>query len=132
MGLWDWFWGRYGTEDDDWGGGPEPESDDPAVAQEPENDYSAAAPGPQYHLVILNDDTHSFDYVIRLFQDVFSIPLARSVALTCEIHSQGRAVVFTGSLDEVNNKRTQVIIYGPDTSVPNSVGPLSVVIEKTR
>jgi ATP-dependent Clp protease adaptor protein ClpS len=115
---------------DDWAGESEARDDAPAATVEPEVDYSAASPGPHYHLVLLNDETHSFNFVVRMFQDVFSMPLERSVALTLEIHSRGRGVAFRGSLDAVNHKRTQVLEYGPDPSLPYSEEPLGVAIEK--
>jgi ATP-dependent Clp protease adapter protein ClpS len=123
-------WLASGGEGDDWAG-ERARYDDVAGAAEPGGDYSATAPGPHYHLALLNDDTHSFAYVIKMLRDVFGIPANQGYALAREIHEQGRGVVFTGSLDEVNNKRTQVIEYGPDPWAPSkTVEPLGVVIEK--
>jgi ATP-dependent Clp protease adaptor protein ClpS len=106
------------------------ENDASAPRPGPETDYSAASLGPQYHLVLLNDDTHTFHYVVLMLRDVFNISPRRGFALASEIDKQGRAVVFTGSLDQVNYKRTQVVEYGPDRWARRSEGPLDVAIEK--
>jgi ATP-dependent Clp protease adaptor protein ClpS len=129
-------------EGDDWADEPEPGHDEsiakpavennvPAATEESAGDYSAASAGPQYHLVLLNDDTHTYQYVIEMLRDVFGIPATRGFVLASEIDKQGRAVVFTGSLEAVNTKRTQVLARGPDKwARSKSVGPLGVVIEK--
>jgi len=131
-------------EGDGWPDEPEPRPDEPAArpavgndvpaaAEGPEGDDSAASAGPQYHLVLLNDDTHTYQYVIELLRNVFGLPVARGFALASEIDKHGRAVVFTGSLEAVNNKRAQVLARGPDPwARSKSEGPLGVVIEKAR
>jgi ATP-dependent Clp protease adaptor protein ClpS len=111
-------------------GEPEAWYNKSAPAAEPEGDYSAAAPGPRYHLVILNDDTHSFLYVASMLQHVFDISPPKAHALTRVIDGQGRAVVFTGSLEEVNKKRIKVAGFGLDWLSRKAAGPLGVVIEK--
>jgi ATP-dependent Clp protease adaptor protein ClpS len=135
-------WLAFPVRGDDWSGEKEAWCDEStaqpevnnavtAAREESERDFSAAAPGPQYQLVLLNDEVHSFNYVVRVFQQVFGLPLTRSVALTCEIHSQGRAVVFRGSLDEVNHKRSKVMEFGPDQWAPTKTAePLGVLIER--
>src|SRR5262249_5278151 len=90
-----------------------------SLTPRPETDYAAAARGPPYHLVLLNDDAHSFQYVVLMLRDVFNIPPERGFLLASVIHSQGRAVVFTGSLEQVNHKRSQVTEYGPDEWSPS-------------
>jgi ATP-dependent Clp protease adaptor protein ClpS len=121
----------FPRRDDDWTGELETGYDDRAANPEPEVDYSAAATGPQYHLVLLNDDIHTYQYVITMLRDVFGIPTPRGYALAHQIDEQGRAVVFIGSLDRVNDKRKQVLEYGPDKwATSKTVQPLAVVIEK--
>ena len=50
---------------------------------------------PPYHVVILNDEEHTFDYVIELLTKLFGHPLKTAVDLTWRIHLTGRAVVYT-------------------------------------
>jgi ATP-dependent Clp protease adaptor protein ClpS len=122
-------WLGYGGEGNDWVG--ELQAGYDGSTAKPEVDYSAASPGPHYHLVLLNDDTHTYQYEILMLRDVFGIPTMRGFALARQIDEQGRAVVFTGSLDRVNDKRTQVLAYGPDQRARSkTVEPLGVVIEK--
>jgi ATP-dependent Clp protease adaptor protein ClpS len=68
----------------------------------------------RYDLVILNDDTHSFDYVVALLRDLFGISWDTGYGMTETIDWRGERVVFTGTWDEVTQKRAGIIGYGPD------------------
>jgi ATP-dependent Clp protease adaptor protein ClpS len=91
-----------------------------------------AAPGPKYSLIVLNDDTHTYDYVVRLLQEVLGVSAERATAFALAIDKTGRAVVFTGSLDEVTRKRDLILARGPDASEPRSTGPLGVDVVEQR
>lgn len=54
---------------------------------------------PPYHVVLLNDDDHSVDYVVRMMQALFGHPLAKGVEIAWEVHFRGRAVVATTNLE---------------------------------
>src|SRR5207248_5918501 len=60
---------------------------------------------PPYHVVILNDEEHTFDYVIELLTKLFAHPLATAKDLTWRIHTTGRAVVFTTHRELAELKR---------------------------
>src|SRR5262249_17514831 len=84
---------------------------------------------PPYHVVILNDEEHTFDYVIELLTKLFAHPLATAEALTWRIHTTGRAVVYTTHKEKAELKRGQVLAYGPDPRMSISKGPLGCYIE---
>jgi len=84
---------------------------------------------PPYHVIILNDEEHTFDYVIELLTKLFSHPLAAAKELTWRIHSTGRAVVYTTHKEKAELKREQVVAYGPDPRMSISKGPLGCYIE---
>jgi len=84
---------------------------------------------PPYHVVILNDEEHSFDYVIELLTKLFGHPLATAEELTLRIHHTGRAIVLTTHREKAELKREQVLAYGPDPRMSISKGPLGCYIE---
>ncbi len=84
---------------------------------------------PPYHVVILNDEEHTFDYVIELLTKLFAHPLATAEELTLRIHHAGRAVVLTTHREKAELKREQVLAYGPDPRMSISKGPLGCYIE---
>ena len=49
---------------------------------------------PPYNVVVLNDEDHTFEYVIEMLIKLFAHTLPRAKELTWEIHSRGRAIVL--------------------------------------
>lgn len=84
---------------------------------------------PPYHVVILNDEEHTFDYVIELLTKLFAHPRATAEELTLRIHQTGRAIVLTTHREKAELKRDQVLAYGPDPRMSISKGPLGCYIE---
>jgi ATP-dependent Clp protease adaptor protein ClpS len=82
-----------------------------------------------YHVIILNDEEHTFEYVIEMLQSVFALPYAAAVARTVEADATGSAIVLTTNLDEAEKKRDQVHAYGPDWRLPHSRGSVAALVE---
>jgi ATP-dependent Clp protease adaptor protein ClpS len=82
-----------------------------------------------YHVIILNDDEHTFDYVIEMLQAVFSFSYATAMAHTVEADSAGSSIVWTCGLEEAEKKRDQIHAYGPDWRMPNSRGSVAALVE---
>jgi len=84
---------------------------------------------PPYNVVILNDEEHTFDYVIDLLVKIFHHSLPTAQELTWRIHSSGRAIVYTTHREKAELKREQVLSWGPDPRMSISKGPLGCYIE---
>ena len=82
-----------------------------------------------YHVIILNDNEHTFDYVIEMLQAVFNLAYADAVARTIEADATGSAIVLTTNLEEAEQKRDQVHAYGPDWRMPESRGSVAALVE---
>jgi ATP-dependent Clp protease adaptor protein ClpS len=85
-----------------------------------------------YHVIILNDDEHTFDYVIEMLQAIFGMPYATALAHTTEADATGSSIVYTTSLEEAETKRDQIHAYGPDWRMPNSRGSVAALVEPAR
>jgi ATP-dependent Clp protease adaptor protein ClpS len=84
---------------------------------------------PPFNVVILNDEEHTFDYVIELLLKLFGHQLEAAVQLTWRIHLSGRAIVYTTHKEKAELKRDQVLAYGPDPRMTISKGSLGCYIE---
>jgi ATP-dependent Clp protease adaptor protein ClpS len=84
---------------------------------------------PPYNVIILNDEEHTFDYVIELLIKLFAHARPTAEALTLQIHHTGRAIVYTTHKEKAELKREQVLAYGPDPRMSISKGPLGCYIE---
>jgi ATP-dependent Clp protease adaptor protein ClpS len=87
---------------------------------------------PPYNVVILNDEEHTFPYVIELLIKLFRHPLPKAEELTLRIHLTGRAIVYTTHKELAELKRDQVIAYGPDPRMKTSKGPLRCYVEPAQ
>lgn len=84
---------------------------------------------PPYHVVVLNDEEHTFDYVIELLGKLFGHGRSVAEVLAWQIHNQGRGVVYTTHKERAELKREQVLAYGPDPRLPTSKCSLACYIE---
>ncbi len=84
---------------------------------------------PPYHVIVLNDETHTFEYVIELLTKLFGHSLLIAEKLTWQIHNSGRAIVLTTHKELAELKCEQVLGYGPDPRMSVSKGPLGCYIE---
>jgi ATP-dependent Clp protease adaptor protein ClpS len=82
-----------------------------------------------YHVIILNDEDHTIDYVVEMLQAVIKLSASAALACTMEADSSGSSIVYTGGLEEAENKRDLIHAYGPDWRMPHSRGPVSALVE---
>lgn len=85
---------------------------------------------PQYAVIVLNDDLHTYDYVIEALCRVCGHSPLSAYHLAKEVDENGRAIVWTGTLELAELKRDQLQGFGPDIYARQPVEfPLGVVIE---
>jgi len=82
-----------------------------------------------YHVIILNDEDHTFEYVIEMLQAIFGFPHATALAHTMEADATGSSIVLTTSLEEAEAKRDLIHAYGPDWRLPHSRGSVAALVE---
>jgi ATP-dependent Clp protease adaptor protein ClpS len=84
---------------------------------------------PLYNVVLLDDDLHTYDYVIEMLQKLFLLSKADALAQAIEVDTTGRTVVMTCELPEAEYARDQIRGYGPDPRMPESRGSMSAIVE---
>jgi ATP-dependent Clp protease adaptor protein ClpS len=84
---------------------------------------------PPYHVILLNDDDHTFEYVILMLQALFGHPVETGYQMAVEVHTKGRVIVDTTSRERAELKQEQIHAYGPDPRLPRCKGSMSAVIE---
>ncbi|MCX7700198.1 MAG: ATP-dependent Clp protease adaptor ClpS [Gemmataceae bacterium] len=82
-----------------------------------------------YNVILLNDDDHTFDYVIRMLKQLFGYPEEKGFLMALEVHETGRVIVCTTTLEHAELKRDQIHAFGPDPLLPRSKGSMSATIE---
>lgn len=84
---------------------------------------------PQYNVVLLNDDDHTYEYVIVMLLEIFAHPPQRGFAMAKKVDSEGRVIVLTTHKELAELKRDQIRGYGIDIRLATSRGSMGAVIE---
>ena len=84
---------------------------------------------PLYRVVLLDDNDHTYDYVIEMLQKIFIFSLDQAYRHAEEVDRAGRTVLITCELREAEWGRDQIHAYGPDWRLPRSQGSMSAVVE---
>jgi ATP-dependent Clp protease adaptor protein ClpS len=84
---------------------------------------------PPYHVILLNDDDHTYEYVIVMLQVLFGHPREKGYQMAKEVDTSGRVIVLTTSKEHAELKQEQIHAFGPDPLLPRSQGSMSAVIE---
>ena len=84
---------------------------------------------PPYHVILHDDDDHSFAYVIIMLKELFAHPEEKGFQLAKKVHLEGRVIVLTTSMELAELKRDQIHAYGPDPSIPRCAGSMTATIE---
>jgi ATP-dependent Clp protease adaptor protein ClpS len=84
---------------------------------------------PPYHVILLNDDDHSYQYVIEMLFDLFQHPVEKGFELARLVDTKGKAIVCTTSLERAELKQEQIHAYGPDPLIDRSAGSMTAVLE---
>ncbi len=85
--------------------------------------------GPQYNVVLLDDNVHTYDYVIEMLMDLFQYSKDKAFEKALTVDIIGRVVVYSSSKENALRKKDQIISYGPDWRIPRSNGSMSAIIE---
>ena len=113
--------GRQSCDSDTWMSGA-------VVTPELERE-SITAHEPLFHVVLLDDDAHTYDYVIEMLQKLFFFSFQQALDHASEVDEKGRTILMTVELVMAEFARDQVIAYGPDHRMENSKGSMSAIIE---
>jgi ATP-dependent Clp protease adaptor protein ClpS len=84
---------------------------------------------PPYHVILENDDYHSFEFVIEVLQKALACAQERAFQLTHEAHTSGRAVVWTGPKEVAEFKAEQIRTFHEIREGGRDLGPLGCTIE---
>jgi ATP-dependent Clp protease adaptor protein ClpS len=80
----------------------------------------------RYRLILLNDDEHSYQYVIEMLGEVLGLPERDGFRLAERIDRHGGATVLVGTLDEVAAAGRAILEYGPDPVIRHGPGSMRV------
>jgi ATP-dependent Clp protease adaptor protein ClpS len=84
---------------------------------------------PPYNVILLDDNDHSYAYVIHMLQKLFGHPIEKGYELAKEVDASGRAIVLTTTREHAELKRDQIHAFGKDDLIDGCKGSMSATIE---
>src|SRR5437879_12067498 len=68
---------------------------------------------PLYHVILLNDDDHTYDYVIEMLQKIFGFSESKAYSHAEEVDTKGTTILLRCELEQAERKRDLIHTYGP-------------------
>jgi ATP-dependent Clp protease adaptor protein ClpS len=84
---------------------------------------------PRYHVLLWNDDHHTYAYVMTMLQKLFGYPLEKGFQLAEQVHRKGKVIVLTTTREHAELKRDQILAFGKDGAVAECKGSMFSTIE---
>jgi len=84
---------------------------------------------PLYNVVLLDDNSHTYEYVIEMLIRLFCFSENGALAHAREVDITGRTIVITCELPQAEFAREQIQNYGADWRIPESKGSMRAIVE---
>lgn len=84
---------------------------------------------PPYHVILWNDNDHTYQYVITMLMELFAYPPEKGFQMAKEVDTQGRVIVLTTTLEHAELKRDQIHAYGKDALIAKCKGSMWATVE---
>lgn len=84
---------------------------------------------PPYNVVLLDDDDHTYEYVIEMGVKLFGLSINNAVLAAITVDTHGRVVMCTTHKELAELKRDQVHSFGRDRLIAGCAGSMSAIIE---
>ena len=87
---------------------------------------------PPYHVVLLNDNDHTYDYVIEMLSSIFGYKPSKGFVMAHQLNPHGRVIVLTTHKELAELKRDQIHAFGRDWRLERCAGSMSATIEPAK
>lgn len=87
---------------------------------------------PPWHVILLDDDQHTFRYVVEMLEDIFGHPVELGFKMANEVHESGRVIVATVHKELAELRQEQIHLYQPRHPYADCKGQMAAVIEPSE
>jgi ATP-dependent Clp protease adaptor protein ClpS len=84
---------------------------------------------PPYHVILWNDDDHTYAYVIAMLMELFGYTAEKGYQLAKKVDTEGKVIVLTTTKEHAELKRDQIHAYGKDALIEGCKGSMWATIE---
>lgn len=86
-------------------------------------------PEPLWHVILLNDDDHTYEYVIEMLTAIFGLKIETAFQMAKTVDEHGRVIVVTVHKELAELRQEQIHDFGPDPRIPKCPGSMRAEIE---
>ncbi len=84
---------------------------------------------PRYHVVLWDDDDHTYEYVMQMMKALFGFPTEKGFEIAKKVDTEGRAICLTTTKEHAELKQEQIHSFGKDARIARCAGSMSASIE---
>ncbi len=84
---------------------------------------------PRYHVILWDDDDHSYEYVIIMMRKIFGHTATMGMKIAEKVDADGRVICLTTTRELAELKRDQIHAFGRDQLIDRCAGSMSATIE---
>ena len=84
---------------------------------------------PRWHVVLLDDNEHTYAYVIEMLGAIFGHSHSTAYRMALEVDRTGRVIVWTDAREAAEFKQERMHAYGADPRISTCKGSMSAVLE---
>jgi ATP-dependent Clp protease adaptor protein ClpS len=82
-----------------------------------------------WNVVLINDDDHTYEYVIGMLQRLFGHSIVEAYLMAAEVDKIGRVIVLTTHRERAELERDRIQAFGADPHIPRCKGSMTAIIE---
>lgn len=87
---------------------------------------------PPWNVVLLDDNFHTYEYVMSMLRDLFGHPTSTCFKMAQEVDASGRVIVFSSHRERAELERYRILQYGADPLIPQCKGSMNAIIEPAQ
>jgi len=91
---------------------------------------SRSAPSPSWNVVLLDDDDHTYDYVVDMLGKLLGHSWSTAWRHAREVDATGRAIVWSGEREVAELHQDRIHAYGADPRLARSSGSMTAILER--
>lgn len=84
---------------------------------------------PRFHVILWDDDDHSYEYVVLMMRQLFGHPFEQGFEMAKKVDTHGRVICLTTTKEHAELKRDQIHAFGKDMLIARCKGSMTATIE---
>ena len=85
-----------------------------------------------WNVVLLDDNYHTYDYVVRMLRTLFGHSSTEAYQMAKEVDRAGRVIVLTTHRERAELEKHRIQSFGADPLISHCKGSMSSVIEPAQ